>query len=131
MVYQSGIYWSREGFTRRTSISKKEYLIATPLTNYDPPYKTLFFLCYSTVAAIVATEAGLLSNPDSYVARQSHEAFVDDYESYLADKEKHPWCGTGRMDDVEIGFSIPDGSGGVRFIIEAEYQGMEATRSSI
>ena len=101
------------------------------MTNYNPPYKTLFFVCYSTVAAIVATEAGLLGDSDLYLTEQSHQEFVEEFEEYLASNEEHPWCGTGRMDDVEIGFSIPDGSGGVRFIIEAEYQGMEATRSSI
>jgi hypothetical protein len=92
------------------------------VTKYSPPYKTLFFLCYSAVAATVATEAGLLSNPDSYVARQSHEAFVDDYESYLADNEEHPWCGTGRMDDVQVGFLVDDGKGGHQFITEDEYK---------
>ena len=65
------------------------------MINYNPPYKTLFFLCYSAVAATVAAEAGLLDNPDSSVERQSHQAFVDDYETYLADNEEHPWCGTG------------------------------------
>ena len=73
-------------------------------TNCDPPYKTLFFVCYSTVAAIVATEAGLLGDSDSYVANQSYEAFVDDYESYLENNKVHPWCGFGRMDDLEVGY---------------------------
>ena len=39
------------------------------MINYNPPYKTLFFLCYSAVAATVAAEAGLLDNPDSSVAK--------------------------------------------------------------
>lgn len=88
------------------------------MTNYNPPYKTLFFLCYSAVVAIVATEAGLLDNPDSNVARQSHQALLDDYESYLADNEEHPWCGTGRMADVQVGFLVDDGKGGHHFITE-------------
>ena len=92
------------------------------MTAYNPPYKTLFVLCYSAVAATVATEAGLLDNSDSYLARQSHKAFVDDYESYLADNEEHPWCGTGRMDDAEVGYLVPDGDGGVDFITEEEYE---------
>ena len=94
-------------------------------TNYGPPYKTLFVLCYSAVAATVATEAGLLDNPDSNVARQSHQALVDDYESYLADNEKHPWCGTGRMDDAEVVYLVPDGDGGVDFITEEEYENLQ------
>ena len=44
--------------------------------NYDPPYKTLFFVCYLTVAAIVATEAGLLGDSDAYVVNQSYDAFA-------------------------------------------------------
>jgi len=90
------------------------------LNNCDPPYKTLFALCYSAVAATVATEARLLDNPDSYVARQSHQAFVDDYESYLADNEVHPWCGTGRLDGNQVGFLVNDGKGGHKFITEDE-----------
>ena len=68
---------------------------------YDPPYKTLFFVCYSTVAAIVATEAGLLSNSDSYAANQPYDAFAGDYDSYLENNKVHRWCGTGRLEDVE------------------------------
>ena len=90
--------------------------------NYNPPYKTLFFLCYSAVVATVAAEAGLLDNPDSSVARQSHQAFVDDYETYLADNEEHPWCGTGRMDDTQVGFLVNDGDGGHYFITADEYE---------
>ena len=101
------------------------------MANYDPPYKTLFFVCYSTVAAIVATEAGLLDNPDSYLARQSHKAFVDDYESYLADNEEHPWCGTGRMDDTQVGYLVPDGDGGVDFITEEEYELLTAKKLKV
>jgi|SaaInlStandDraft_1057018.scaffolds.fasta_scaffold201952_2 hypothetical protein len=89
---------------------------------YNPPYKTLFFLCYSAVAATVATEAGLLGNPDFYVARQSHQAFVDDYESYLADNEEHPWCGTGIKGEWQIQYLMPDGDHGVRFIDKEEYE---------
>ena len=92
------------------------------MSKYSPPYKTLFALCYSAVAATVATEAGLLGNPDSSVVRQSHQAFVDDYESYLADNEEHPWCGTGRMDDAQVGFLVDDGKGGHHFISEDEYE---------
>ena len=102
--------------------------VSLPMTNYDPPYKTLFFACYSTVAAIVATEAGLLDNPDSYVAEQSHQAFVDDYKSYLADSEEHPWCGTGRMDNVQVGFLVDDGKGGHHFITEDAYEKLLAER---
>ena len=72
------------------------------MANYDPPYKTLFFVCYSTVAASVATEAGLLGEPDAYLVEQSHQGFVEEFERYLASNEEHPWCGFGRMDDVEI-----------------------------
>ena len=89
-------------------------------TNCDPPYKTLFLLCCSVVAT-VASEAGLLDNPDSYVAEQSHKAFVDDYESYLEDNEGHPWCGTGRLDEYQVGFLVDDGKGGHHFITEDEY----------
>ena len=96
------------------------------MNNYNPSYKTLFALCYSAVAATVATEAGLLGNPDSSVVRQSHQAFVDDYESYLADNEEHPWCGTGRMDDAQVGFLVDDGKGGHHFIIEDEYEKLMA-----
>ena len=81
--------------------------------NSDPPYKTLFFVCYSTVAAIVATEAGLLGNSESYVANQSYDAFVFGHEWVLVEEEEHPWCGFGRMDDVEVGYLVPRGSDGV------------------
>ena len=90
--------------------------------SYDPPYKTLFFVCYSTVAAIVATEAGLLSDSDSYVANQSYDAFVFGHEWHLVNEEEHPWCGFGRMDDVEVGYLVPDGDNEVRFINEEEYE---------
>ena len=73
------------------------------MNNYDPPYKTLFFVCYSTVAAIVATEAGLLGNSDSYAANQSYDAFVFGDEWSRVNEEGHPWCGFGRMDDLEVG----------------------------
>ena len=90
------------------------------MTNYDPPYKTLFFVCYSTVAAIVATEAGLLGSSDSYFANQSYEAFGEEW--HLVNEEEHPWCGFGRMDDVEVGYLVPDGDNEVRFINEVEYE---------
>ena len=80
--------------------------------NYDPPYKTLFFVCYSTVAAIVATEAGLLGNPDTHLAELSHQEFIEDFERYLASNEEHPWCGTGRLEETEVGYLVPDGAGG-------------------
>lgn len=92
------------------------------MASYDPPYKTLFFVCYSTVAAIVATEAGLLGDTDSYVVNQSYGAFADDYDRYLKNNKVHPWCGFGRMDDAEVGYLVPDGEGGVRFINEEEYE---------
>ena len=92
--------------------------------NYDPPYKTLFFVCYSTVAAIVATEAGLLGNSDSYVANQSYEAFGEEW--HLVNEEEHPWCGFGRMDDVEVGYLVPNGDDEVRFINEVEYEKLMA-----
>lgn len=88
--------------------------------NYDPPYKTLFLVCYSTVAAIVATEAGLLGNSDSYAANQSYEAFGDEW--HLVNEEEHPWCGFGRMDDVDVGYLVPNEDDGVRFINEEEYE---------
>ena len=67
--------------------------------SYDPPYKTLFLVCYSAVAAIVVTEAGLLGDSDSYVANQSYEAFGEEW--HLVNEEEHPWCGTGRLENVE------------------------------
>ena len=78
---------------------------------YDPPYKTLFFVCYSTVAAIVATEAGLLGNSESYVANQSYDAFGDEW--HLVNEEEHPWCGTGLTDDWEVGTLVSRDSDGV------------------
>ena len=56
------------------------------MNSYDPPYKTLFFVCYSTVAAIVATEAGPLGDSDSYVANQSYDAFGDEW--HLVNEEE-------------------------------------------
>ena len=81
------------------------------MADYDPPYKTLFFICYSTLAAIVATEAGLLREPNTYLAELSHQEFIEEFERYLASNEKHPWCGFGRMDDAEVGYLVPDGAG--------------------
>lgn len=92
------------------------------MTNYDPPYKTLFFVCYSTVAAIVATEAGLLGSSDSYAANQSYETFGDEW--HLVNEEEHPWCGFGRMDEVEVGYLVPDVNGGVRLIDEEAYENL-------
>jgi hypothetical protein len=92
------------------------------MTYCDPPYKTLFFVCYSTVAAIVATEAGLLSKHDTSLAELSHQEFVEEFDRYLADNEDHPWCGTGRLDDAEVGYLAPDGDGGVQFINEEAYE---------
>ena len=91
------------------------------MTNYDPPYKTLFFVCYSTVAAIVATEASLLGESDAYLAELSHQEFIEEFERYLASNEEHPWCGFGRMDDIAVGYLIPEGDGEVRFISEVKY----------
>ena len=90
------------------------------MTSYEPPYKTLFFVCYSTVAAIVATEAGLLGDSDAYVANQSYDALGTEWD--LEKEEEHPWCGFGRMDDVEVGYLVPDGDDDVRFINEDEYE---------
>ena len=92
------------------------------MNTYDPPYKTLFFVCYSTVAAIVATEAGLLDNSDSYAANQSYDAFGTEWD--LEKEEEHPWCGFGRIDDVEVGYLVPDVDGGVRFINEEAYENL-------
>ena len=92
------------------------------MNDHAPPYKTLFFVCYSTVAAIVATEAGLLINSDSYATNQSYDAFVFGHQWNLVKEEGHPWCGFGRMDDVEVGYLVPDGDNGVRFINEEEYE---------
>ena len=92
------------------------------MANYHPPYKTLFFVCYSTIAAIVATEAGLLDNSDSYTAYQSHYAFSDDYDIYLENNKVHPWCGFGLEDEWEVGYLIPNGDHGVRLIGKREYE---------
>jgi len=81
------------------------------MTNYNPPYKTLFIVCYSTVAAIVANQAGLLGSPDTDLAELSHQEFIEDFERYLASNEEHPWCGTGRLDDTEVGHLVAGGHG--------------------
>jgi hypothetical protein len=73
------------------------------MTNDAPQYKTLLFVCYSSVAAFVATEAGLLGNPDTHLAELSHQEFIEDFERYLASNEEHPWCGTGRLEETEVG----------------------------
>ena len=98
------------------------------MNTYDSPYKTLFFVCYSTVAAIVATEAGLLDNSDSYAANQPYDAYVFGHEWHLVSEEEHSWCGFGRIDDVEVGYLVPDGDDGVRFINEDEYEKLIAVR---
>ena len=79
---------------------------------WQPRYKFFVLVCYSTVAAIVATEAGLLGKPDAYLAEESHQAFVQEFERYLASNEVHPWCGTGRLEDTQVGYLVPYGDGG-------------------
>ena len=81
------------------------------MTNYDPPYKTMFFLCYSTVAAIVATEAGLLAKSDSYIPNHSPDAFVFGHEWYLVNEKQHPWCGTFLEGEWEVGSLVYVGDG--------------------
>ena len=90
------------------------------MNTYDPPYKTLVFVCYSTVAAIVATEAGLLRNSDSYAENQSYDAFVFGDEWHLVIEEEHPWCGFGRMDDIEVGYLAAEADDGAWFTNEEE-----------
>lgn len=92
------------------------------MANYDPPYKTLFFVGYSTVAAILATQAGLLGEPDAYLAENSHQELVEEFERYLASNEEHPWCGFGRIDGADVIYITPDGDGDVRLISEEEYE---------
>ena len=82
------------------------------MTNDAPPHKTLFFVCYSTITAIVATEAGLLGNPDAYLAELSHQEFVEELERNLASNEEHPWCGTGHLEETEVGYLATEGGGG-------------------
>ena len=77
---------------------------------------------------MVATEAGLLSKHDAYLAVLSHQEFVEEFERYLADNENHPWCGFGRMDDAEVGYLVPDGDDRVRFINQEEYEKLLAER---
>lgn len=88
----------------------------------DPAYKALFVLCFSVAAATVSNKAGLQGTPYSNIERQSHQVFLDDYQSYLADNEEHPWCGTGRIDEYQVDFLVNDGKGGVDFITEDEYK---------
>ena len=97
------------------------------MANCDPPYKTLFFVCYSTIAAIVATEAGLLDNSDSHTANQSRDAFSDEYDTYLENNKLHPWCGW-LEDEWEVGYLIPDGDRDVRFIGKEKYEGLKTAR---
>jgi hypothetical protein len=63
-----------------------------------------------------------------FIAGQSDQAFIDNYESYLADNEVHPWCGTGRLDGNQVGFLVNDGKGGHKFITEDEYEKLIAER---
>lgn len=83
------------------------------MSTYDPPYKSLFLVCYSTVAAIVTTETSLLVNSDFFAANQSFGSF-DGYDNYLEDNKLHPWCGTERLYDGEYGYLVPDGDAGVQ-----------------
>ena len=92
------------------------------MANYDPPYNTMFFVCCSAVIAIVATEAGMLGEPDAYLTGLSHQEFAEELERYLASNEEHPWCGTGRLEETEVGYLAPDGDDGVRFIDAEEYE---------
>ena len=98
------------------------------MTNHPVPYKTFFIVCYSTVAAIVATEAGLLGNSDAYFAELSNQELVEEFEMYLAENKEHPWCGFGRMDDIEVGYLVPAREGDVHFINEEEYEQLTAER---
>ena len=102
-------------------------MLTDSVTTYDPPYKTMFFVCYSTVAAIVATEAGLSGDSDSHLENQPYDGFAFGHQWYLVEEREHPWCGFGRMDNAEVGYLAPDGS----FITEEEYQAMVAERSDI
>jgi len=77
------------------------------MTNYPAPHKTLFFVCCSTVAAIIANQADLVANPDTHLAELSHQEFIEEFERYLASNEEHPWCGTGRLEDTEVGYLVP------------------------
>lgn len=85
---------------------------------------TNYFALMATALVGTYLWANIFTNPNVYssVASQSHQAFVDDYETYLADNEKHPWCGTGRLDEYEVGFLVDDGKGGHHFITEGEYE---------
>ena len=94
------------------------------MTSFDPPYKTLFFVCFSTLAAIVANQAGLLGSPDTDLAKLSHQEFIEEFERYLASNEEHPSCGTGRLEDIEVGYLVTDGEGGVILMTEEEYESL-------
>ena len=96
------------------------------MADYDPPFKALFIVCYSAVAATAAVEAELLGNPDSYTTQPNQE-LVEEYEKYLANNEPHPWCGFG-MDDIEVGYLVPAREGDVHFINEEEYEELTAGR---
>ena len=82
------------------------------MTNYDPPHKTLFFVCCSTVGALIANQTDLLDNPDAHLAELSHQELIADFERYLASNEDHPWCGTGRLEETEVGYLATEGDGG-------------------
>ena len=92
------------------------------MNSETPPYQTTFFFFCSIVAAIVAIEAGLFDHSNSYAENQSYEVFSDNYDTYLENNKVHPWCGFEQMDNVEIGYLVPDGDSGVRFINEDEYK---------
>ena len=85
--------------------------VSLQMANYDPPHKTLFFVCCSTVAALIANQADLLGNPDAHLAELSHQELIEDFERYLASNEDHPWCGTGRLEDTQVGYLVIDGAG--------------------
>ena len=84
--------------------------VSLQMANYDPPYKTLFLVCCSTVAAIIANQADLLGNPDAHLAELSHQELIEDFERYLASDEDHPWCGTGRLENTQVDYLVIDGA---------------------
>ena len=75
------------------------------------PVKTLLFISFSTVAAMVAIKSGLLDNSDFPRAWQSNHHFVEDYKSYLARNHEHPWCGYQKLHEYEVRVLVADGSG--------------------
>ena len=73
------------------------------MSNDDPPYKAMFFLCYSTVASIAATEGGLVPKSDSLIPNLSPNALVFEHERYVVSEKRHPWCGTFLEGEWEVG----------------------------